>query len=291
MYYIAADAEYSELLEEMVAEAEHEQALENRTDTKSFKIFGHQMRFDLSKGFPLLTTKKVHMRSIVAELLWFLSGSTNNNDLLERGCTIWNEWATAEQCAKFGREPGNLGPIYGHQWRNFGEINHNTKVGRIERKGFDQISWVLNEIKTNPNSRRLIVSGWNPQEVDKVALPPCHTLFQFFVKHGKLSCQLYQRSADVFLGVPFNIASYALLTHMVAQVCDLEVGEFVWTGGDVHLYENHLEQAKEQLSRAPFSAPTLRLNPEIKNIFDFTAEDIEVLNYESHPAIKAEVAV
>lgn len=279
-----ADDQYLSLLKELVAEAEAEQAIENRTDTKSYKLFGRQLRFDLRKGFPLLTTKKTHVRSIIAELLWFLSGSTNNNDLVAQGCTIWNEWATAEQCAKFGREPGNLGPIYGHQWRNFGEISE-------IRPGFDQISWVINEIKTNPNSRRLIVTGWNPQEADKVALPPCHTLFQFFVKRGELSCQLYQRSADTFLGVPFNIASYALLTHMVAQVCDLKVGEFVWTGGDVHLYENHLEQAKLQLRNPGFPAPVLELNPEVKNIFDFKAEDIKVVNYTSQGAIKAEVAV
>lgn len=291
-----ADDQYLPLLKELVAEAEAEQAIENRTDTKSYKLFGRQMRFDLRKGFPLLTTKKTHVRSIIAELLWFLSGSTNNNDLVAQGCTIWNEWATAEQCAKFGREPGNLGPIYGHQWRNFGEISEIRGVGfgehkYIDRPGFDQISWVINEIKTNPNSRRLIVTGWNPQEVDKVALPPCHTLFQFFVKRGELSCQLYQRSADTFLGVPFNIASYALLTHMVAQVCGLKVGEFVWTGGDVHLYENHLEQAKLQLRNPGFPAPVLELNPEVKNIFDFKAEDIKVVSYASHDAIKAEVAV
>lgn len=291
-----ADQEYLGLLAKLVEEAETEKASENRTDTNSYKIIGHQMRFDLSKGFPLLTTKKTHLRSIIIELLWFLSGNTNNKTLTDQGCTIWNEWATIEQCYKFGRKPGDLGPIYGHQWRNFGFDGRIMGIYadgsfKIVNEGFDQIKWLINEIKTNPNSRRLIVSGWNPQEAGKVALPPCHTLFQFFVKRGKLSCQLYQRSADTFLGVPFNIASYALLTHMVAQVCNLEVGEFIWVGGDVHLYENHLEQAKLQLNRNGFEAPTLKLNPEIKNIFSFTLDDISLENYESHPGIAAKVAI
>ena len=211
----------------------------DRTGTGTRSVFGHQMRFDLSKGFPILTTKKVHFRSIVVELLWFLKGDTNVQYLQDNKVSIWDEWATAEQTARFGRPEGELGPVYGHQWRNFGATKKEN--GLYEQDGFDQIKWLVNEIKTNPNSRRLIVSGWNPQEAGQVALPPCHTLFQFFVQDGKLSCQLYQRSADVFLGVPFNIASYALLTHMIAQVCDLQVGDFVWTGGDTHLYANHFE--------------------------------------------------
>lgn len=261
----------------------------DRTGTGTYSIFGHQMRFDLSQGFPLLTTKKVHVKSIVHELLWFLKGDTHVDYLQERGVSIWDEWATAEQTARFGRNAGDLGPIYGHQWRNFGATK--TVDGQYQSDGFDQISWLINEIKTNPHSRRLIVSGWNPQEANQVALPPCHTLFQFFVQDGKLSCQLYQRSADVFLGVPFNIASYALLTHMVAQVCDLDVGEFIWTGGDTHLYSNHIEQAKLQLSRQPLPLCQLKLNPEIKDIFQFKYEDIQIENYQSHPAIKADVAV
>ncbi|MBF7690719.1 MULTISPECIES: thymidylate synthase [Acinetobacter] len=261
----------------------------DRTGTGTRSVFGHQMRFDLTKGFPLLTTKKVHFRSIVIELLWFLKGDTNVKYLQDNKVSIWDEWATAEQTARFNRPAGELGPVYGHQWRNFGATQ--LDQGQYAQDGFDQIQWLIHEIKTNPDSRRLIVSGWNPQEANKVALPPCHTLFQFFVHDGKLSCQLYQRSADVFLGVPFNIASYALLTHMIAQVCDLEVGDFVWTGGDTHLYANHFEQAKQQLSRDPLELCQLYLNPEIKNIFDFTFEDIEIRNYQSHPAIKAPVAV
>ncbi|EOC4156447.1 TPA: thymidylate synthase, partial [Acinetobacter baumannii] len=252
-------------------------------------VFGHQMRFDLSKGFPLLTTKKVHFRSIVIELLWFLKGDTNVKYLQDNKVTIWDEWATAEQTARFGRPEHELGPVYGHQWRNFGATKNAD--GTYNQDGFDQIKWLINEIKTNPNSRRLIVSGWNPNEAGQVALPPCHTLFQFFVQDNKLSCQLYQRSADVFLGVPFNIASYALLTHMIAQVCGLGVGDFVWTGGDTHLYANHFEQAKLQLTREPLPLCQLKLNPEVKDIFDFKFEDIEIVGYESHPAIKAPVAV
>ena len=221
----------------------------DRTGTGTRSVFGYQMRFDLSAGFPLLTTKKVHMKSIIHELLWFLKGDTCVDYLQANGVSIWDEWATAEQTARFGRPAGELGPIYGHQWRNFGASKNAD--GAYNADGFDQITWLINEIKTNPNSRRLIVSGWNPAEAGQVALPPCHTLFQFFVIDGKLSCQLYQRSADVFLGVPFNIASYALLTHMIAQVCELDVGEFIWTGGDTHLYSNHFEQAKLQLSREP----------------------------------------
>ncbi|WP_294033184.1 thymidylate synthase [uncultured Moraxella sp.] len=261
----------------------------DRTGTGTRSVFGHQMRFDLSKGFPLLTTKKVHMKSIIHELLWFLKGDTCVDYLQAHGVSIWDEWATAEQTARFGRPAGELGPVYGHQWRNFG-ASKNTD-GAYNADGFDQITWLINEIKTNPNSRRLIVSGWNPSEAGQVALPPCHTLFQFFVIDGKLSCQLYQRSADVFLGVPFNIASYALLTHMIAQVCGLDVGEFIWTGGDTHLYSNHFEQAKLQLSREPLPLCQLKLNPDIKDIFEFGFDDITIENYQSHPAIKAAVAV
>ncbi|MBF7688883.1 thymidylate synthase [Acinetobacter rathckeae] len=261
----------------------------DRTGTGTRSVFGHQMRFDLSKGFPLLTTKKVHFRSIAIELLWFLNGDTHVKYLKDNKVSIWDEWATAEQTAKFNRPEGELGPVYGHQWRNFGATKNAD--GTYQNNGFDQIAWLIEEIKNNPDSRRLIVSGWNPNEATQVALPPCHTLFQFFVHDGKLSCQLYQRSADVFLGVPFNIASYALLTHMVAQVCGLQVGDFVWTGGDTHLYSNHFEQAKLQLSRSPLPLCELKLNPDIKNIFDFSFDDIEILNYQSHPAIKAAVAV
>ena len=278
--------QYLDLLQHIL---EHGGDKGDRTGTGTRSVFGHQMRFDLSKGFPLLTTKKVHFRSIVIELLWFLKGDTNVKYLQDNKVTIWDEWATAEQTARFGRPAGELGPVYGHQWRNFGATQNED--GSYQQNGFDQISWLINEIRTNPNSRRLIVSGWNPKEASQVALPPCHTLFQFFVQNGKLSCQLYQRSADVFLGVPFNIASYALLTHMIAQVCDLQVGDFVWTGGDTHLYANHFDQARLQLGRDPLELCQLKLNPEVKSIFDFKFEDIEIINYHSHPAIKAPVAV
>lgn len=261
----------------------------DRTGTGTRSVFGHQMRFNLADGFPLLTTKKVHFRSIAIELLWFLKGDTHVKYLQDNGVTIWDEWATAEQTARFGRQTGDLGAVYGHQWRNFGASKNAD--GTYQNDGFDQIAWLINEIKTNPNSRRLIVSGWNPCEAGEVALPPCHTLFQFYVNDNKLSCQLYQRSADVFLGVPFNIASYALLTHMIAQVCDLDVGEFVWTGGDTHLYHNHFEQAKLQLSREPLPLCQLHLNPNIKDIFAFTYDDIHLVNYHSHERIKADVAV
>jgi len=236
-------------------------------------LLQHILDNDLSKGFPLLTTKKVHFRSIAIELLWFLKGDTHVKYLQDNKVTIWDEWSTAEQTARFGRPEGELGPVYGHQWRNFGATKNAD--GSFNQDGFDQIQWLVNEIKANPNSRRLIVSGWNPNEAGNVALPPCHTLFQFFVQNGKLSCQLYQRSADVFLGVPFNIASYALLTHMIAQVCGLGVGDFVWT----------------QLSREPMALCQLKLNPEIHDLFDFKFEDIEIAGYESHPGIKAPVAV
>lgn len=261
----------------------------DRTGTGTLSHFGAQLRFDLTSGFPLLTTKKVHFKSIVYELLWFLSGSTHVDYLQENGVRIWNEWATAEQTARFNRPAGDLGPVYGHQWRNYGATK--SEEGRYHNDGVDQITQVIEQIKTNPNSRRLIVSGWNPSEAEQVALPPCHTLFQFFVADNKLSCQLYQRSADLFLGVPFNIASYALLTHMVAQVCGLEVGEFIWTGGDCHIYQNHREQVELQLTRDLYPLPTLALNPEVKDIFAFNYKDISVNGYESHPAIKAKVAV
>lgn len=261
----------------------------DRTGTGTRSVFGYQMRFDLKQGFPLLTTKKMHLKSIIYELLWFIKGDTHIKYLTDNGVSIWDEWATAEQTAKFGREVGDLGPVYGHQWRNFGASKN--EQGQYNADGFDQLKWLINEIKTNPNSRRLIISGWNPQEANQVALPPCHTLFQFFVVNGKLSCQLYQRSADVFLGVPFNIASYALLTHMIAQVCDLQVGEFVWTGGDTHLYHNHFEQAQLQLSREPLPLCQLELNPNIKDLFEFTFDDIKIVNYQSHERIKADVAV
>jgi len=261
----------------------------DRTGTGTRSVFGYQMRFDLQKGFPILTTKRVHFKSVAVELLWFLKGDTNIQYLKDNGVSIWDEWATAEQCARFGRGPNDLGPVYGHQWRNFGASKNAD--GSYNKDGFDQVSWLINEIKTNPDSRRLIISGWNPPEAGQVALPPCHTMFQFYVANGKLSCQLYQRSADIFLGVPFNIASYALLTHLIAQVTDLEVGDFVWTGGDSHLYSNHFEQAELQLSREPLPLPKLILNPNIKDIFAFEYADISLDNYQHHPAIKAPVAV
>jgi len=261
----------------------------DRTGTGTYSVFAHQMRFNLADGFPLLTTKKVHLKSIIHELLWFLSGDTNVKYLQDNGVSIWNEWATAEQCARFGRSEGELGAVYGHQWRNFGATQNAD--GSFSPDGFDQIKTLIHDIKHNPNSRRLIVSGWNPAEANQVALPPCHTLFQFYVADGKLSCQLYQRSADVFLGVPFNIASYALLTMMIAQVCDLGLGDFVWTGGDCHLYSNHLEQTDLQLSREPLPLATMRLNPDVKDIFSFTFEDFTLESYQSHAAIKAPVAV
>ncbi len=262
---------------------------DDRTGTGTLSVFGYQMRFDLRKGYPLLTTKKLHTRSIFHELLWFLHGETNVQYLKDNGVTIWDEWATAEQCARFGRKEGDLGPVYGHQWRNFGATL--KPDGSYAPDGVDQIKNLVEMIRKNPNSRRLIVTGWNPREADKVALPPCHTLFQFYVADGHLSCQLYQRSADIFLGVPFNIASYALLTHMIAQVTGLKAGDFVHTIGDAHLYLNHLEQTKLQLSREPRPIPTLKLNPERKEILDFVYEDFVVEGYDPHPAIKAPIAV
>ncbi len=245
----------------------------DRTGTGTLSIFGHQMRFDLSEGFPLLTTKKLHLRSIIHELLWFLSGDTNIGYLHDNGVTIWDEWAD---------ENGDLGPVYGHQWRSWPTPDGGT---------IDQISGVVDQIKRNPESRRLIVSAWNVAEVDKMALPPCHTLFQFYVAEGKLSCQLYQRSADVFLGVPFNIASYALLTMMMAQVTGLEAGEFVHTTGDTHIYLNHLDQVREQLSRTPRPLPVMKINPEVDDIFGFRYDDFSLEGYDPYPAIKAPIAV
>jgi thymidylate synthase len=262
---------------------------EDRTGTGTRSLFGYQMRVDLRDGFPLLTTKKVHLKSIVHELLWFVRGQTQVSHLQEVGVSIWDEWATAEQTARFGRKEGDLGPVYGHQWRNFGATERED--GSYERDGFDQLSYVIDQIRDNPDSRRLIVSGWNPSEAERVALPPCHTLFQFYVSEGRLSCQLYQRSADVFLGVPFNIASYALLTMMLASVTNLEPGDFVHTFGDVHLYSNHVEQARLQLSRKPRPLPTMRIDPSVKSLFDFRFEHFELKDYLPYPRIKAPVAV
>ena len=245
----------------------------DRTGTGTISVFGHQMRFNLADGFPMVTTKKLHLKSIIYELLWFLKGSTNNNWLKERGVSIWNEWAAPD---------GELGPIYGYQWRSW---------PAPDGKHIDQISEVVETIKKNPDSRRIIVSAWNVADIPRMALAPCHAFFQFYVADGKLSCQLYQRSADIFLGVPFNIASYALLTHMMAQQCHLEVGDFIWTGGDCHLYSNHLEQVDLQLSRDFFPLPKLNILRKPDSIFDYEFEDFEILGYESHPHIKAPVAI
>ena len=261
---------YLNLLEKILNEGVKK---EDRTGTGTLSVFGHQMRFDLSEGFPLLTTKKLHTKSIIYELLWFLKGDTNVRYLQEHGVRIWNEWAD---------ENGDLGPVYGHQWRSWPDYDGGV---------IDQIEYVLNQIRTNPNSRRMIVSAWNVAEVNKMALPPCHTLFQFYVCNGRLSLQLYQRSADTFLGVPFNIASYALLTMMMAQVTGLEPGEFVHTTGDTHLYLNHLEQARLQLTREPRPLPTMKLNPDVKSLYDFKFEDFELEGYDPWPHIKAEVSV
>jgi len=246
---------------------------DDRTGTGTLSVFGYQMRFDLQKGFPLLTTKKVHLRSITYELLWFIKGDTNIRYLNENNVSIWDEWAD---------ENGELGPVYGHQWRSWPSAN-GQKI--------DQLTNLINEIKDNPDSRRLIVSAWNVADIENMALPPCHCLFQFYVVDGKLSCQLYQRSADVFLGVPFNIASYSLFTMMVAQVCNLQVGEFIHTFGDTHLYSNHIEQAQLQLTRELRQLPVMKINPDVKSIFDFKYEDFELVNYDPHPHIKAEVAI
>ena len=269
--------QYEDLMRLVATQGAHKA---DRTGTGTKSVFGHQMRFDLNEGFPLVTTKKVHLKSIIQELLWFLTGSSSNQWLLDRGVTIWNEWARAD---------GDLGPVYGVQWRSW----PTPGGGHI-----DQIAEVINTLKTNPDSRRIIVSAWNVAELSKMALMPCHALFQFYVApatrpgaKGKLSCQLYQRSADIFLGVPFNIASYALLTHMVAQQCGLDVGDFIWTGGDCHLYSNHAEQVELQLGRAPFPYPTLQIKRQPASIFDYAFEDFEFLDYQHHPAIKAPVAV
>ncbi len=261
---------YHDLLRHVL---EHGHKKEDRTGTGTLSVFGYQMRFNLAEGFPLLTTKKVHLKSIIHELLWFLQGSTNIAYLKEHGVTIWDEWAD---------EHGNLGPVYGYQWRNW---------PKPDGTHIDQITQVVEAIKKNPDSRRLIVSAWNVADVDKMKLPPCHAFFQFYVADGKLSCQLYQRSADIFLGVPFNIASYALLTMMVAQVCGLKLGDFVHTLGDAHIYLNHLDQVNEQLSRTPRSLPVMKINPAVTSIFDFKFEDFTLENYDPHPAIKAPVAV
>ena len=261
---------YLDLLKHIL---DHGVAKNDRTGTGTISCFGYQMRFDLKQGFPMLTTKKLHLKSIIYELLWFLNGDTNIKYLNDNGVRIWDEWADKE---------GNLGPVYGHQWRSWTGAD-----GAV----YDQIKDVLHQLKTNPDSRRMIVNAWNVADLPKMALSPCHALFQFYVAKGKLSCQLYQRSADVFLGVPFNIASYALLTLMMAQVCGLEAGEFIHTFGDVHLYSNHLEQAKLQLSRTPLPLPQMQINPEVKDLFGFKFEDFTLLNYQSHPHIKAPVAV
>jgi len=252
---------------------DHGVTRDDRTGTGTRSIFGHQMRFDLQQGFPALTTKKLHLRSIIHELLWFLAGDTNIRYLNDNGVTIWDEWAD---------ENGNLGPVYGSQWRSWPNPDGTST---------DQITALIEQIRNNPNSRRLIISAWNVSLVDEMALPPCHTMFQFYVAEGKLSCQLYQRSADVFIGVPFNIASYALLAYMVAQVCDLQPGDFVHTFGDAHLYLNHLDQVEEQLSRQPGTLPVLKLNPAVRSLFDFKFDDIELVGYEAAPSIAAPIAV
>jgi len=262
--------QYLDLLRHVL---DHGAEKSDRTGTGTLSVFGYQMRFDLADGFPLVTTKKLHLRSIIHELLWFLRGETNIGYLKENRVSIWDEWADAD---------GELGPVYGKQWRSW---------AAADGRSIDQISWVIDEIKRNPDSRRLVVSAWNVAELPQMALQPCHALFQFHVANKRLSCQLYQRSADIFLGVPFNIASYALLTQMVAQVCDLQPGDFVHTLGDAHLYKNHVEQARAQLSRAPLPLPRLQLNPDVRSIFDFRYDDIAVEGYQSHASIKAPIAV
>ncbi len=291
--------QYHDLLRHVLANGTKK---EDRTGTGTISVFGFQMRFDLSEGFPLVTTKKVHLKSVIEELLWFLKGSTNIEYLCQKGVRIWDDWpyaayqksadfagedirAFANKVAtdpEFAKKWGNLGPVYGYQWRSW-PTPHGEHV--------DQITQVINQLKNNPDSRRIIVSAWNPGQIAEMALPPCHAFFQFYVADGKLSCQLYQRSADIFLGVPFNIASYALLMMMIAQECNLELGDFVHTLGDAHIYLNHLDQVNEQLSRDFKPLPTMKLNPEIKSIFDFTYDDFELVGYESHPGIKAPVAV
>jgi len=294
--------QYLDLLKKVVTDGERR---DDRTGVGTYSLFGAQLRFDLQEGFPLLTTKKMFLRGIVHELLWFLSGDTNVKYLQNNGVHIWDEWATAEQCARFGREEGDLGPVYGHQWRNYGARTIDTGVMAykggiigeathklvVDIEGVDQIANVVEAIKKNPNSRRHIVTGWNPKEADRVTLPPCHTLFQFYVRAGKyLDCQLYQRSADLFLGVPFNIASYALLTMTVAQVTGYRPGHFVHTFGDVHVYSNHLKQVTEQLVRTPLPLPKMTIVPH-DSVFDYKYEDFTLEGYECYPAIKAPIAV
>ena len=278
--------QYLELLDAVLTTGE---VRDDRTGVGTRSLFGWQSRYDLADGFPLVTTKKVHTRSVIVELLWFLAGRTDNDWLNERGVTIWDEWATPEQTARFGRPGGDLGPVYGHQWRNFGATARPD--GSYADDGVDQLAAVVEAIRTEPTSRRLIVTGWHPREATQVALPPCYTLFQFHVAGGRLSCQLYQRSADVFLGVPFNIASYALLTHLVAQVCDLEPGVFVHSFGDVHLYRNHEDQARLQLSRPPRPLPRLVLDPAVRSLEALRLEHVTIEGYDPHPAIAAPVAV
>ena len=278
MTYHNVDQTYFDLINDVLANGVEKT---DRTGTGTISVFGRQARYDLTKGFPILTSKRVHWKSVVGELLWFLRGDINIKWLKENGISIWDEWADKN---------GNLGPVYGKQWRNWSKL---VGIGysEFEDEPIDQIKDVIQQIKTNPDSRRLIVSAWNVGDIPQMALAPCHTMFQFYVVNGKLSCQLYQRSCDAFLGMPFNIASYALLTHMIAQVCDLTVGDFVHTFGDLHIYSNHREQLKEQLSRTPYPMPKLVLNPEVKDIDSFTFEDIKLENYQHHPAIKGKVAV
>jgi thymidylate synthase len=274
--------QYQELLRHILQNGTRH---DDRTGVGTISVFGYQTRFDLREGFPIVTTKRVPFRWVAEELLWFLSGDTNEKNLRARGVDIWAEWADEAHTSRFGREEGDLGPVYGYLWRSFGG-------DYPERNGFDQISWLMNEIKTNPNSRRLIVSGWNPKQASQVDLPPCHTFWHLKVENEKiLHCQLYQRSADAFLGVPFNISSYALLTHMIAHVCDLQVGEFIHTFGDLHIYSNHLEQVEKLCAREPFPLPTLTIKRKPDSIFDYSYEDFELKNYQHHPPISAPVAV
>jgi thymidylate synthase len=281
-----SEAAYLGLLREVLEKGKERK---DRTGVGTRGLFGGQLRFDLRESFPLLTTKKVHLKSILHELLWFVRGETQVQPLKDVGVSIWDEWATTEQTARFGRQAGDLGPVYGHQWRNFGATKNAD--GSYAKDGVDQLARVLHDLHERPHSRRMLVTGWNPKEADEVALPPCHTLFQFHVQDDEVSCHLYQRSADLFLGVPFNIASYALLTLMVAQASGKKPGDFVHSFGDVHLYSNHLEQAKEQLSRTPRTLPKMKLNPERTGLFDFRFEDFTLEGYDPHPAIKAPVAV
>jgi len=281
-----SEAGYLGLLKEVLEKGKERK---DRTGVGTRGLFGGQLRFDLREAFPLLTTKKVHLKSIIHELLWFVRGETHVQPLKAVGVSIWDEWATAEQTARFGRQPGDLGPVYGHQWRNFGATKNAD--GSFSKDGVDQLARVMTELRERPHSRRMLVTGWNPKEADEVALPPCHTLFQFHVQDDEVSCHLYQRSADLFLGVPFNIASYALLTCMVAHAAGKRPGDFVHSFGDVHLYSNHLEQAKEQLSRTPRALPKMKLNPARTGLFEFQFEDFTLEGYDPHPAIKAPVAV